>query len=186
MFSVILLCHVALCSSWLCCVFTRATICTLCYHITFVVRWKDFWKWKKKKIRLVQKWLCIAILHVDMRNGYKNIDFWLWKIQNGKKIKGCWIYVRLFWVCFIKCMVKVTQTHCLFLTEDQLADSQLRQQHTSLPVQLSVSRHSQKNCTDSQSHHLCCLLAEIHWNEKKKIELHSDCLVEQYRRESFG
>lgn len=54
-FSVILLCHFALCSSWLCCVFTHATICTLCYHITFVVRWKDFWTWKKKKKKKEKK-----------------------------------------------------------------------------------------------------------------------------------
>lgn len=123
-------------------------------------------------------WICKMVT--------KTLIFDCERFKMGKKIKGCWIYVRLFWVYFINCMVKVTQTHCLFLTEDQLADSQLRQ-HNSLPVQLSVSRHSQKNCTNSQSHHLCCLLAEIHWNEKKKkIELHSDCLVEQYRRESFG
>lgn len=76
----------ALCSSWLCCVFTHATICTLCYHITFVVHWKDFWKLKKKKKRLVQKWLCIAILCVNMQNGYNY--FWLWKDSKwGEKNK---------------------------------------------------------------------------------------------------
>lgn len=54
-FSVILLCHFALCSSWLCCVFTHAALCpqlpfVLCvYRITFVVCRKAFRKWKKKK-----------------------------------------------------------------------------------------------------------------------------------------
>lgn len=86
---------------------TPATICTPCYCITVVVRQKaispEKWAKKKKKkkwSRLVQKWLCIAILHVDMQMGFKKkktLVFWLWKIENGwgKKIKRLFNFCRL-------------------------------------------------------------------------------------------
>lgn len=55
-FSVILLCHFALCSSWLCCVFTP------CYHSYSVLPYnlccslkRNSENGKKKRIRLVQK-----------------------------------------------------------------------------------------------------------------------------------
>ena len=117
--------------------FAPVSICTLCYRITFVVWRKTFPKNEKKKkngIRLVQKWLCIAILHVDMQNGYKTLFFfffWLWKIQNGEKNK------RLLNSCTsllnslsLSNEVHVAQSHrhiqvSLFLAEGWLADSHL-------------------------------------------------------------
>lgn len=74
------------------------------YHLYSVLLYnlccspKGFLKMEKKKnwIRLVQKWLCIAILHVDMQMVTKTLIFDCERFKMGKKIKGCWIYVRLW------------------------------------------------------------------------------------------
>lgn len=66
--------------------FAPVTVCTLCYCITFAE--KLFQKREKKWIKLGQKWLCNAILHVDMQMVRKKHSFSIVKDSKwGKKNK---------------------------------------------------------------------------------------------------
>jgi len=66
--------------------FAPVTICTLCYRITFCCvpeKKKSLSeKWREKKTiwtRLVQKWLCIAILHLDVWPS-------MWRMTNDQSL----------------------------------------------------------------------------------------------------
>lgn len=87
------------CCVTFCSVFFLVVLCIYsCYHLYSVLPYnlccslKGFLKMEKKIIiiRLVQKWLCITILGVNMQNGYNY--FWLWKDskwgEKNKKKKG--------------------------------------------------------------------------------------------------
>lgn len=123
-FSVILLCHFALCSSWLCCVFTHATLCPN-YHLYSVLLYnlccspKGFTKMEEKTkktnktnwLRLVQKWFCIVILHMDMQNGYKKHSFFDCEIfKMGEKIKRL-LNLWMSLLNFLSCSFRESETH---------------------------------------------------------------------------
>lgn len=172
-FSVILLCHFALCSSWLCCVFTLAALCPS-YHLYYVLLYnlccvpKGFPKMEKKNwIRLVQKWLCIAILHVDMQNGYKKtLIFDCERFKMGKKNKRLLNLSTSLWN-FLNRSYKLLSE----LTHTWLWITARRQHHPSLPVELSESRHSPKNFTGSTRHHF---MPTGYWQRFSEMKLNQN------------
>lgn len=189
----ILLCHFALCSSWLCCVFTHSALCPT-YHLYSVLLYnlcclpKGFPKIEKKNWnRLVQKWLCIAILHMDMQNGFKKHTFWIVKDSKcgkNKRLLNLYKYVSfelfepLLWNAF------TSTPGFFFLAEDQVADSQPTD--SSVPVCQYSSAWARKTSVVHPVITTYSLLPPGRDSLKIKSEQYTDCVVQQYRKESVG
>lgn len=131
------------------------TICTLCYCITFVVRRKAFRKWKQKKWN---KTCPEVIMYCYTSCGYakwfQKHSFLIVKDSKWGKNKRL-LNLRTSLFNFLSRSYEVRdETDRPFSSRRPTSwFTAHRQQHPSLPVQLSVSRRSQKNFTGSPRHH---------------------------------
>lgn len=187
-FSVILLCHFALCSSWLCCVFTHATlcpvtICTPCYCITFVVRQKALWKWKKKNdkglsrsdsVLLYFTWIC-KMVKKKKKSSFSVVKDWKWG-KNKKVVEFMDVSFKLFDLLWKRHADTVIQTRQLSNKKtNQLIHSSHHSDSVILVCQYS-SVWADVARTTSLFHHVITshfLLAEISlkWNIRTTLGL---------------
>lgn len=134
--------------------FAPVTVCTLCYCKTFAE--KLFQKRKKNWIKLGQKWLCNAILHVDMQMVRKKHSFSIVKDSKwGKKNKMLLnLYTSLldFFGVLMKFDRKLSRQ-----AEIQLADSQNSDGHFPVCQHSSLwadkAKKKKKSGTASTRHH---------------------------------
>lgn len=116
--------------------FAPVTVCTLCYCITFAE--KLFQKREKKWIKLGQKWLCNAILHVDMQMVRKKHSFSIVKDSKwGKKNK---MLLNLY-TSLLDFFLEFLWNFNFYEGEIQLADSQHSGGHFPVCQQSSVWNH---------------------------------------------
>lgn len=119
--------------------FAPVTVCTLCYCITFAE--KLFQKRKKKRIKLGQKWLCNAILHVDMQMVRKKHSFSIvkdskWGEKKNKMLLNLYTSLLDFFGVLMKFDRKLSRQG-----EIQLADSQHSDGHFPVCQRSSVWNH---------------------------------------------
>lgn len=134
----------ALNSFWLCCVFIHATLCPsyrLYSVLLYNLCWKAFSEEKKKWIKLGQKWLCNAILHVDMQMvRKKTLIFDCERFKMGEKKNKMLLNLYTSLLDFFGVLMKFDRKLSR-QGEIQLADSQHSDGHFPVCQRSSVWNH---------------------------------------------
>lgn len=128
---------------------------------------------EKKRVRLVQTWLCIAILHMDMQNGYKKktLIFDCERFKMGEKNKRLLnLYLSLKDFLTHSCEISHTLTKLLLAEKPTSLFTGHRQQCPGLPAQPYQNGHRQKNFT-GLPHGAHCSLTGTVWSESTTIHV---------------